>query len=106
MQQTACAEPNNNKNPRETSNSPNFSMNFGLQMERDFFFNRCPDLPNQLFEPSDSNVPANFKNSIERIAGSNPNLKKIRYENHIAADWTLSLPNFLQNATPTGYNDN
>ena len=106
MQQTACAVLTNNRNPRETSNSPNFSMNFGLQMERDFFFNRCPDLPNQLFEPSDSNVPVNFKNSIERIAGSNPNLKKIRHENHIAADWTLSLPNFLQNATPTGYNDN
>jgi hypothetical protein len=90
VQQTACAGLTNNRNPRETSTSPNFSMNLGLQMERNFFFNRCPDLSNQLFEPSDSNVPANFNNSIERIAGSNPNHKKVRHEYHIAADWTLS----------------
>lgn len=84
-------------------------MNFGLQMEMNFFFNRCPDLSNQLFEPSDINAPGNFNNSIERVSGSNPNLKKIRHrENHIAAaaaDWTLSSPNFLPNNIPTGYDD-
>jgi hypothetical protein len=81
-------------------------MNFGLQMERNFFFNRCPDLSNQLFESSDMNAPANYNNSIERISGSNLNLKKTRHEKHTLADWTLSSPNFLPNVIPTGFEDN
>jgi hypothetical protein len=106
MQQTAAAETSNHRNPRETSNSPNFSMNFGLQMERNFFFNGCPDLSNQLFESSDMNAPANFNNSIERISVSNPNLKRIRHEKHNGAEWTLSSQNFMPNLIPTGFEDN